>query len=599
MKTKVSFRLLSTATFGLFAFNALYAAPQPVTSAISAATVYTDRAIVTRTVALDLAAGEHELVFENLPTALMDESLQVTAKGTARATVLDVNARTTFVAATPDARVKDLEDQIKKLAQERRSLDDRGTVLAQKRDYLLKIQTATTTVPNVEKETNATRTSVDDWLKLLKFSEDNLAAIAAELRTLDVQRQDLQEKQTALQRQLDDLRNGREPGVLASGSTIRPMPNRDRNVKTVTVRLAVSAPGALSLSLAYGVRGASWSPAYDVRLHAAGKEPGIDLSYFGTVRQNTGEDWKNVALTLSTARPSLGGAAPALRQWVLDEARPQPVFAAAPAPGGGGRGGRGGAALAAAPAASQSFARAANESADGLARDAIADMAVATVETGLTSASYKIPTTATILSDNTPQKVGIASVPLGAKLQYQATPRLVETAYLSASVANSSDYVFLAGPMNTFLDDSFVATSALKTTMPGEKFDLSLGADEGIAIKRKVIPRYTEQTGFSNGGVRVTYAYEITITNNKTATAHVVFKELLPKSQNEKIVVKLVEPRESDVGTPDKPGKEVTMEEDNKLVWRVNVEPGKAKERKFTLKFTVDYPKDFNISGLE
>ena len=33
----------------------------------------------------------------------------------------------------------------------------------------------------------------------------------------------------------------------------------------------------------------------------------LELGYFALVRNSTGEDWKNIALTLSTARPSLGG----------------------------------------------------------------------------------------------------------------------------------------------------------------------------------------------------------------------------------------------------------------------------------------------------
>ena len=153
--------------------------------------------------------------------------------------------------------------------------------------------------------------------------------------------------------------------------------------------------------------------------------------------------------------------------------------------------------------------------------------------------------------------------------------------------------------MNTFLDDNFIATSSLKTTMPEEKFDLSLGADEGISIKRRLVNRFTEKTGLSGSGNRVTYTIELTVANLKKARQHVVFKELLPVSRNEKIEVKLIEPAEREVGTLAKPGKEVTREEDGKLVWRVDVEPGKDKARKFTLKFSVDYPADFQITGLE
>jgi uncharacterized protein (TIGR02231 family) len=612
MTMKLPHPVRALAALQLLLVVALRAAPEPVTSTITAVAVYADRAIVTRTAALDLTKGEHELVFENLPASLMDESLQVKAdeaKGVARLTILDVNARTTFVPATPAPGVKALEDRLKELAQSRRKLDDRAAVLTQKRDYLLKIQTATTTVPNVERESASSRTSLDEWLKLIEFSEKTLTGIATEQAQLDIDRQKNEEELQATRDQLNQLRNGGGPVPLASGAVIRPDPrSRDRNVKTVTVRVSVSSPGTLSLALAYGVRGASWAPAYDAKMRGDAAQPSVNLTYFGTVRQSTGEDWKNVQLTLSTARPSLGGAAPELRAWVLDE-RPQPVMlataaAAAPAARGGrgGGGGRAGGLGGAAPGggASQSFARTSAELADGaLAREVLAEFATASVDTGATSASFRIPDTATVLSDNAPQKVAIAVTELPAKLQYQSTPRVLESAFLSASVANRSDFPLLAGPMNTFLDDNFIATSALKTTMPEEKFDLSLGADEGISIKRKLVNRFTEKTGFSSSGNRVTYTIEVTVTNLKKAKQQVVFKELLPVSRNEKIEVKLLEPRESDIGTLEKPGKEVTREEDGKLVWRVDVEPGKEKARKFTLKFSVDYPADFQITGLE
>ncbi len=83
---------------------------EPVDSHVAAATVYADRAVVTRTATVDLAAGEHALTFENLPAGLIDQSLRASGRGTAAATILDVNAQTAFLEATPNARVKELED---------------------------------------------------------------------------------------------------------------------------------------------------------------------------------------------------------------------------------------------------------------------------------------------------------------------------------------------------------------------------------------------------------------------------------------------------------------------------------------------------------
>ena len=142
-----------------------------------------------------------------------------------------------------------------------------------------------------------------------------------------------------------------------------------------------------------------------------------------------------------------------------------------------------------------------------------------------------------------------------------------------------------------------VSTSALKTVMPAERFELSLGADEGIAIKCRVVNRFSETTGLLSKARRVTYEFLITITNNKKTAERVVFKEALPLTRNEKIFVKLLAPDEKTVGTQEKPGAEVTREEDNKLVWRLDLKPGEKRE--IPLKFSVEYPGDIQVTGLE
>jgi uncharacterized protein (TIGR02231 family) len=549
----------------------------PVESRITAVTVYTDGAIVTRTAHLDLPAGQIELAFENLPAGLVDESLQVSGHGTASVTILDVNARTTFVAAPSDPRVKAIEDSLTALQKKVLVLADRNAVLEQQRALLGKIENAVAAPP--AKDSTAPRPSFDDWQKLLAFADDNRSKFAAEQQSLNTQREELQDQITAATAQLDDLRGKADPG---------------RSNKTVTVRVAATSAGSLDLTLAYAVPGASWTPAYDARLHS--DERVVALTYFGLVRQNTGEDWKDIALTLSTARPSLGGGAPELEPWIVDVEQPVykdetlqlSQFSVSKS-------------ITGARVRHQVFNQAAPAPMGGLEveqakADKIADVATAAVDNAVTSASFSIPIAATVLSDNAVQKVGIATARLEAKLQYQSTPRALEAAFLSAYVVDSTDYPLLAGSVNAFLDDSFVATSSLKTVMPGEKFELALGADEGIAIKRKVVNRFTEDTGIISKGKRVTYEFLVTITNHKKTAQHIVFKDLVPVSRNEKIVVKLLTPAEGDLSTADEP-KETSLEAEGKLVWRLDLKPGEKRE--LPLKFSVEYPSDLAVAGLE
>lgn len=557
----------------LFVLAALAAAPALLPAAaitpssqLTAATVYLDRAVLTRTARVDLPAGQSELVFERLPAGLVDQSLQVTGRGTATATILDVSARTTFVAATPSMRVKALEDELIGLQQQDRAFADRLAHLSQQRALLAKIESAMTTPPTGDAATP--RPTFEDWQKLLTFQAETLTRLTSEQQTVDRQRADLEAKIAAVEAQLNALR-GQQP--------------EGRAFKTVTVRVAATTAGSLDVTLGYAVPGASWTPAYDARLR--GETRVVELTYYGVVRNGTGEDWNNLALTLSTARPSMGGGAPELPAWIVDVSRPMPMPLAMEM-------------RRKEMSERQAFNQMAVASAAPMADARVeqdAGLAFSTIEAGTTSATFKIATPVTLASDSTSQKVAITSAKLPGNLQYQATPKLLEAAFLRASVTNTGEFPFLAGPVSTFLDDTFVATSRLKTVMPGERFELALGVDDAIAVKRHLVNRFAEDTGLTNSGRRVTYEFLVTITNNKKTAERVVFTEAIPVSRDEKIVVKLLTPLERELGTAAAP-KEVSREEDGKLVWRLDLKPGE--QREIPLKVSIDHPADVEVVGL-
>ena len=533
----------------------------PVNSTITAVTVYTDRAVITRTATVDLTGGTTELVFANLPETLNERSLQVSGKGTAQAVILDVGAKQTFVDFTPNARVKELEDQLRGLGKQTRGIDDKAGLLQGQRTMLERMETTLTAPPAKD----VPRPNVADLASAMSFLVEQRGKLTTELAALDEAREDLQTKISTVQAKLNELRG-------AGG----------RGYKSVTVRVAATQAGSLDVALSYTVPGASWSPSYDARVLST--ERAVALSYFGIVRQNTGEEWKDVALTLSTARPGLGGAAPGLSVWNLDVYNPVALArmnemdarrersaksAMAPAP-----------MMAGAVNMQTMTSDAPEEMKD-------AEMASATIAAGATSASFKIGTAASVPSDNSPQKVPITSAKLNANPEYLTVPKRLATAYLTAKVVNTSEFPLLAGAMNVFLDGTFVATSALRTVMSGEKFDLALGADEGISVKHKRVARFAEDTGLTNSGKRITYEYLLTIQNNKRTAERVIVVDQVPLSRNEKIVVKLLSPD----------AKEVKPTDEGTLKWSLDLKAGEKRE--LTVKFTVEYANEVNVTGLE
>ncbi|MCB1103603.1 MAG: mucoidy inhibitor MuiA family protein [Opitutaceae bacterium] len=527
-----------------------------IDSRITAVTVYSDRAVVTRTADTKLSAGINELTFNALPANLLDQSLQVSGSGSTAVTILDVTAKQTFLPETPDPRRKDLEDQIKALREKDRSLADRASVLRTQSDLIGRLQTSAVSLGTGEK---SERPNLDEVRNVLEYGQQQLLELAVALQDLDTQRDALQAKITALQNQLNELR-----------------PANRRSVKTVVVRVQSESAGDFNLALNYTVGGASWSPGYDARV--ASNDNKLQLGYFGNVRQNTGEDWNNVALTLSTARPSLGGSAPELGAWNLDvykqPMRPDPMVTLSNFE---------------APAVKDYGylkSNAAERTRIGMEIQK-ATIAQASVDTAATSATFKIAVPATIASDNSVQKVPVTTVELNAALSYATTPKVHAAAFLNAKVFNNSDYPLLAGAMNVFLDGTFVATSHLTTTMPGEKFDLALGADEGIAIEHKRVKKFTEETGVFSKDHRITYEYLITVQNNKRSTARVIVTDQVPVSRNEKIVVKVQAP----------PEKEVKPDAEGLLKWTLDLKPGEKRE--LTVKFTVEHSSDVQVDGLE
>lgn len=548
--------------FFLFALLPLVLRSAPVESRITAVTVYTDRAVVTRTATAELGGGTAELVFSNLPETLNDQSLQVSGRGTAQATILDVSAKQTYVDFTPNARVKELEDQLKALNQQVRGLDDRKGVLDAQSSMLAKMEAALFAPPAKD----VPRADLNQFTTAMNYLTEQRAKLIAEHASLDLQRDELAQKITAVEQQLNELRG-------AGG----------RGFKTVTVRVAAAQAGSLDVALSYTVPNASWWPSYDARV--ASSERSVTLGYFGVVRQNTGEEWKDVALTLSTARPGLGGAAPTVTPWQLDVFLPVAYDAAGKRRQSEDKRMKDEVVRLESFAVTGTAMNLAPASPALVERDA--DVAQATIESGATSASFKIATTASVPSDNSPQKVPITTAKLAASPEYLTVPKRVATAYLTAKVVNSSEFPLLAGAMNVFLDGTFVATSKLRTVMAGEKFDLALGADEGIGVKHKRVQKFTEDTGLTNSGKRITYEFLLTIQNNKKTAERVVVVDQLPLSRNEKVVVKQLAPD----------AREVKPTDEGALKWNLDLKPGEKRE--LTVKFTVEHANDVNVTGLE
>src|SRR5262249_40415518 len=101
----------------------------------------------------------------------------------------------------------------------------------------------------------------------------------------------------------------------------------------VRIDLAADAATSATFRVTYNVRGARWAPLYDARLDTGSRDrkPALELVRRAEIVQQSGEDWSDVALAVSTVRTAKGGSAPELSPLLVRYAEP-PRPVAAPAP---------------------------------------------------------------------------------------------------------------------------------------------------------------------------------------------------------------------------------------------------------------------------
>lgn len=504
---------------------------------ITAVTVYhRDRALVTRSVKLNLKPGSYDVVFSHLPEAVMDDSLRSSGKGTATVRLLGLKTKRVFMEKTPQDKVRRMEEKLQDLKDSDGALIDKIEAIKLQQKFLQSIEVYS--ADRISKEIVTKEPQIEEWKGMLEFLGEGLKGAAAERRELGIARRGLKDKIRVIEKELNQIRAGHR-----------------HEEKSVAVAIEVREAGTLNLDLFYVVPGASWIPIYDARAFKKTKE--VELTYYGQVRQKTGEDWEGVRLTLSTARPAVGARMPEIRPWHL---RPLEVMREVPWEG------------------ITKSGRAREE----MKAEKKADIVTALpVEVG-TSVNFEIRRKESIPADNQPHKTTISREILPANFEYVTTPKLFPYAYLKAFLANEADYPFLAGRVKVFMGENFVGTSRLDTIASGEKFDLDLGIDEGIKVKREEI-KEKAGTSFLGRKVQKRYAYRLEIENYKKGIEKITVIDQIPVSKDEKIKVNLV-------NLSEKPAEET---EQGILKWKFELKPGQKKVIEF--EFLVEYPKDMQV----
>lgn len=544
--------LLAALTLGVAA------ADIPTTAAkVHTVTVYGDRAEVVRHLSATVEAGDHTLTFENLPGATDLSSVRVDGKGAF--TLIDIRGERVQTKEVADERVLKLSKELEALRAQAGDLTLADNRITQRKAALEKVLGRLT---SVGKESANAEMDPSKWAAYLQYHVDTLAKLDKEILANGVSRTSLNLDIDRVQRELNELNAHRF---------------KFRNV--ARVRIEAKQAGPIELDLAYVVRGPSWNPLYDIRADTKAKT--VRVNYHAEVRQSTGEDWKGVALKLSTAQPNLGGREPQMSPWFIQRYVPQPVAVA------------GGVMLEGAAKPTNLKRKSASEVPElsPLAPVAAAmDFSYARVNTGGTAATFAIPRAYDVPSDNKPAKVAIASESFPSEFRHTCVPKLSPHVYLKSKAINNSDFPFIAGPTAVFLDGAFVANASLDLVAPGQEFWTHLGADQSVKVDLKDLGKVEELSGlFGKKTARSVVSKVFKVTNGKPTDIQLTIKDQVPSSNHEEIKVVFEEPKY------DKDTEGFKVDQSKFVEWNLTLKPGAKQDVPF--RFAIERPEGFPMVG--
>ncbi|WP_019672698.1 DUF4139 domain-containing protein [Psychrobacter lutiphocae] len=458
-------------------------------SQIEEVTIYQGLASVTRSLPIHTNGsknGEQVLLFSCLSPKIDDNSISVQA--------------------SPGINIGEIS--IRRVSGEQANLccyqDDSNA-----RDYQDKLD-------NINAELEATKLTQAYLTHLTKASNINIeGGIGKQANELQTQAAHTNKRLIQLQQQQAKMQDDLDQLMASVGNT-----NSNNNTVTqVSVRMASRGSGTVKLH--YQVQGASWQPSYQARLDTNTGQLAITAS--AVIAQQTGENWNNIPVVLSTVNPnqSTANRLPRVSYFDLYEIPPQrEELVPTPAPvivmGGGG--------------------------ADRVYAEAAADEQMPLPSFDVSSAhkngitEYRLPQKVSIASDGRRVRTKIDEKSGQSSLWLRSTPEVEQKAYWYATAPFITPE-WADGSMQLYRDDNYIGQTQYNYQRLTEQ-GIGFGSDTNIVIKQLTDDTVKGDAGGvfnqSRQQTRVK-AYQFTNLHNRTVQLEVLGSEPVSRDSGIKL----------------------------------------------------------------
>ena len=520
---------------------------QEVNAPVQSAIIYLYGAEVSQSKQVTLNAGRNKIVFVGLSTKLNAKSIQVNTTGDASILAIS-DAINYFANQKESSKIKQLKDSVQMLTDLISQLNNDKDAYATEKDMLLKNES----IGSKDKGVVIAELKLATDFYLSKVKEINSEVLKIQQKT-----NKLNEMLVKSNQELIEL-------------------NAKNNQPTAEISILISSPikTTTTIDLKYIVTDCGWAPSYDLRAEDINQP--IQLKYRAKVFNNTGIDWNDIKVKLSTADPSQSAAKPILSAWNLNFETGLDYRT--------------------------NLSSNISQSAEGyfgntMAKDnnnneistqqPAAKTTVAQpvkfqeIQVSELSAEFDIKNNYTIPADSKPYIVDVTEYKLPATYQHFSVPKLDKNAFLLARINGWEDLNLVEGPANVYYSGTYVGQSYIYTRSADDTLDLSLGRDNKVLVTRSKVKEYCNKKILGNF-VKETFAYEMVVKNNRKTPVQIEVDDQLPVSTQSDITVEALETSKGiyDIKT-------------GKYSWNYNLQPGDVKKIEFS--FSVKYPRNTKL----
>ena len=531
----------------LIARGPAYAGPI-ASSVIDSVTLFSNQALITRSASTSVKKGLNEIELEIDSFHIDPDS--VTARVFGEGEIYSVQYKEVPVKESSQDKIREIIENIEQLQNEKQGFNNRKKSLLKNEAFLDSFIDFSKT--QISKELKTDLPDTENLNQTIAFLSTNYQKIYAEIQSIDVEVAEIDKELGVLKRELQMLRSS------------------SRNVqKVIAVLFNTGKTQNIKLQAQYIVRNAGWQPLYKASLPSLSES--VDLTMFARIVQQTGEDWKNVSLSISNVIPLKGIRLPSLQSWLLDLPRPRSSIS------------RSAGRTAPRAKAAPDMEMLAEAPAEDIASEE-AEFVQAQKRRLPLSFEYKVKQRIKVESRKKETILPLFSKQLTGDFYHWSVPKNNRLTFLAANV--KADKELLDGPLNVYFGGQYIGKTYLEGKKAGEVFNLSLGADREVIVKYEKIKDQILETyfgKFDRSNIARELEYKITAENLKDQTVVLKILDSIPVSKTDRIQVKNLDMEPS-------PTQRNYLDRKGVMLWELTLKPGAKAE--ISIAFDLGYPKN-------